>query len=73
MDKGAIEKHNVETFKKYGIRNPGKFRYICTECGRDISINGSISRQGHKLMCMTCFHLKCWDDPEFSARYFKGE
>lgn len=73
MDKEAIEKHNVEVFEKYGTDNSGEYRHICTECGEKICIDGSVSRRGHKLMCMTCFHLKCWDDPEFSARYFKGE
>ena len=52
-----IEKHNVETFEKYGIGYPsGENRHICTQCRKPVSIDGSMSSKGHKLICNGCVY-----------------
>ena len=73
MDIRSIEKHNVETFEKYGTDNSGEYRHICTVCGEKTCIDGSVSRQGYYLMCNVCFQKKCWEEPDFSTRYFRGD
>ena len=70
MDKESIEKHNVETFEKYGTDNSGEERHICTECGTKVCIDGSASNRGHNLMCMKCFHKKCDENENFMKEFY---
>lgn len=52
-----IEKHNIEVFKEKGTSYPsGELRHICTQCKRPVSIDGSMSKKGHKLICNTCVY-----------------
>lgn len=52
-----IEQHNVETFKKYGISYPsGENRHICVKCKEPVSIDGSMSMRGHRLICNRCVY-----------------
>ena len=68
--KKRIDRLNVKVFKKYEISNSGEMRHICTECGQRCSIDGSVSRRGHELMCKRCFYKKEFENQEFSQMYF---
>lgn len=70
MDKEAIEKHNVETFEKYGTDNSRECRHICTECGVRVSIDGSASKRGHNLLCMKCFRKKLEEIENFMKEFY---
>lgn len=51
-----INQQNIETFKKYKTKKPDEIRHKCVLCGRDISINDSVSCKGDRLVCVGCFY-----------------
>jgi hypothetical protein len=68
--KKRIDRYNAKVFKKYGTDNAGEMRHICTECGERCSIDNSISRRGHELICKKCECEKTTVNSEFFAEYF---
>lgn len=51
-----IEQHNIETYEKYGTEKPSIKRHICTQCRNHVSIDCSVSNQGHRLVCNECVY-----------------
>lgn len=51
-----IEQHNIETYEKYGTDKPSVKRHICTQCRNHVSIDGSMSKRGHRLICNSCVY-----------------
>lgn len=68
--KKRIDRYNAKVFKEYGTDNAGEMRHICTECGCICSIDNSISRRGHELMCRKCECEKTAVNPAFFSEYF---
>lgn len=68
--KKRIDRYNAKVFKEYGTDNAGEMRHICTECGCRCSIDNSISRRGHELMCRKCECEKTAVNPAFFSEYF---
>ena len=51
-----IEAHNVAVFKEFGHGTSNIARYRCTKCEQSISIERSMSRAGHNLICNNCIY-----------------
>jgi len=49
-----INQENIKIFKRYNITISGESIYKCCLCGRKISIDGSTSNEGDRLICMGC-------------------
>lgn len=50
------DERNVDFFLTHGTRyRPTEPDYTCIACGREVSIEGSTSCQGHNLLCNDCF------------------
>lgn len=47
-----INDNNVKLYEKYGLNS--SIDYTCTICGRQVTVDGSISYKGHDLMCCRC-------------------
>ena len=56
------DKENVRVFRQYGISCSDQLRHTCVLCGKKVDIEGSISKQGHKLICIQCVY-----------KYFEGD
>ena len=70
--KKRIDRYHAKVFKEYGTDNSGEKRHLCTECGCRCSIDGSVSRRGHELICNRCFDKKEAENPEFFHLYFSA-
>lgn len=46
-----IDRRNQEIFKNKGLKVPSEQLYSCVICGDKISLDDSISSQGHNLIC----------------------
>lgn len=51
-----VNQQNIETFKKHGIKKPEEIRHKCVLCGRDVSIDDSVSCEGNRLICISCYY-----------------
>lgn len=49
---------NIRTFKEHGLMDCSAYIYNCVLCESLTSIENSISRQGHKLICNYCIKDK---------------
>lgn len=49
-------KENIRIFRQYGTNCSEQLRHTCVLCGKKVNINGSISNQGHKLICIQCVY-----------------
>jgi uncharacterized CHY-type Zn-finger protein len=54
-----IETHNIKTYKQYGTTSANIDRHICTQCKKPVSIDESMSNQGHNLICNKCVYRVC--------------
>lgn len=50
-----IDENNVKLFNNHGTGGDN-ILYTCTICGREVTIDESISYRGHDLMCCRCVH-----------------
>ena len=48
-----LDKQNIRHFKEHGIFDRVE-RYHCVLCKRRVSLSGSSSNNGHKLICTEC-------------------
>lgn len=53
---------NIKTFNRCGTRNPSELRHVCVLCKTPVSIEGSKSMRGNRLICRRC-----------QLRFFKTE
>lgn len=51
-----VDKENIKIFEEYGVSCSGQPRHTCTLCGKKVSIDGAISRAGHRLICVQCVY-----------------
>ena len=56
-----VDKENIKIFRQYDINCSDQLRHNCVLCGERVSIEGSVSSQGHKLICIQCVY-----------KYFEG-
>ena len=57
-----FDKENIKIFGQYGTDCSDQLRHACVLCGKKVTINGSISSRGHRLICMQCAY-----------KYFEGD
>ena len=57
-----VDKENIKIFEYYNTSCSDELRHNCVLCGKKVSIDDSISSQGHKLICMPCVY-----------KYFEGD
>lgn len=58
----GVDKENIRVFEQYGAYCSAELRHTCVLCGKKVNIDGSISSQGHKLICIQCAY-----------KYFEGD
>lgn len=49
-----VNELNKEMFEKYGTQRPNKKRHRCCVCKEPVSISGSFSNNGDRLICSIC-------------------
>lgn len=57
-----VNKENVRVFRQYGISCSDQLRHTCVLCGKKVNIEGAVSDQGYKLICVQCVY-----------KYFEGD
>lgn len=57
-----VNKENIKIFRQYGTDYGDQVRHTCVLCGKKVNVEGSISNQGHKLICVQCAY-----------KYFEGD
>lgn len=55
-------KENVRVFESYGIKCSNELRHTCVLCGKKVNLEGSVSSNGHRLICTQCVY-----------KYFEGD
>lgn len=60
-----IDANNIAIFYERGVDDAAEMRHRCVICGKPTCIADSCSRQGERLICMTCFHTKVDDKNAF--------
>ena len=57
-----VDKENIKIFRQYDINCSDQLMHTCVLCGERVSIEGSVSSRGHKLICISCVY-----------KYFEGD
>ena len=68
-----IDADNIKIFSIYGINESSEKRYKCCLCKRPVSIDGSYSKKGHKLVCIGCLYDLFDGSVEKMFEYIEGE